>query len=121
MPKKNGNDAGWNKTFVNVNLTNDDRQAIKAWSLTLEDLDNAFLKLVEEGHRVNVSYDSFNQCFSATLNQTDEKHRNAPLLLSGKGSTPLKALKQVMYIHWKLLDGDWVAYSQSHQRAEIDD
>ncbi len=121
MKKKATNENGWQKTFVNVPLTAEIKADIKAWDLDGDALDNLLLKLVEADIRITVSYDSYHQCFSCTLAHTDDKHADASLLLSGKGSTPLKAVKQALYIHWKLLDADWSAYSQQHQREILDD
>jgi hypothetical protein len=109
------------KTFINVPLTDEHKAQIKAWTMDLAEFDSLMTKLIEEGIRVTIVYDDFNQCFSTTLAQKDDKHRNAPYLLSGKGSTPLKSVRQALFIHWKLLDGDWATYSQSKIRPEIDD
>jgi len=114
-------DKGWDKTFINVPLSVEDKVAIKAWIGELSELDDLAVRLIEENIRVNLTYDTFNLCFSCTLSRTDDKHPDAKLMLSGKGSTPLKALKQAMYIHWKLLDKDWTAYSQTRLRTTIDD
>lgn len=109
------------KTFVNVPLTAEHKASIKDWHIDLSGLDDMLLKLLETDIRVTMSYDSYNQCYSATLAHTDDKHPDFLYLLSGKGSTPLKSVKQVLYIHEILLEHNWAAFSLSRQREEIDD
>jgi hypothetical protein len=60
------------KTFINVPLSDEHKAEIKAWTMTVDEFDNKFLKLVEEGVRVTVVYDDFNHCFSATLAYKDD-------------------------------------------------
>jgi len=109
------------KGFVNYPLSTDEKAAIKAISLTLDDYENFLIKLSEEGYKITISYDAFNQCYSCFLMHKDADHTNAGYMLSGKGSTPLKAFKQCSYIHYQIFDEDWSAHFAPQNRDEIDD
>lgn len=107
--------------FVNWSLTDEEKAACKEWSVTMGDFDNALGKLIEEGYKVTVSYDNYRSCFTASIVPTKDAKMNVGYILTGKGSTPLKAIKQVLYIHFYIMGGEWAAYSTAKNAEELDD
>jgi len=107
--------------FVNWSLSADEKIACKNWSLTQEDYDNAIGQLIEGGYKVTVSYDNFRSCFTASIVPTKDAKSNQGYILTGKGSTPLKAAKQALYIHFHIMGEEWAAYSTSKSVEELDD
>jgi len=103
--------------WVNYNLTDEQRAELKASSF---DCDNALLRLCEENYKITVSYDAFAKCFACFLIPKGNEHKHTGMILSGRGSTPIKAIKQTAYIHWNIYDGDWSDYARPTSR-EIDD
>ncbi len=125
----NGNNAGSvprkprfnDVVFVNWSLTDDQKKTLKATPFNLADLDNALIGLTQGGYKLTVSFDTYRECYTASLVPQGENNPNKGYILTGKGSTPLKATKQVLYIHYEIMDGDWAAYSTGSAREEIDD
>lgn len=106
--------------FINFPLSAEQKREIKAWSPTFEELDNLLLKMAEEEYRITLRFDERSEAFAAWINPTGEEHPNTGLTLSGRGSTPLKALKQAIYIH-NLFEGDWAGNYAQHKQEELDD
>lgn len=125
MPNKNGmkpkdraiakkdNGISW----VNYTLSAEQKSELKSQSF---DADGALIRLTEENMKVTLAYDDFNECYSCFLIPKGDDHRNAGCILSGRGSTPIKALKQAAYMHWQIFDGDW-SDARRPSREEIDD
>jgi len=107
--------------FVNWALSAEEKVACKAWSLNLEDYDSAYGKLIEDGYKVTVSYDGFRSCFTASVVPAKDAKSNQGYILTGKGSTPLKAVKQAFYIHWHIMAEEWSSYSTAKAQEELDD
>ena len=97
-------------TFVNYDLTVNEKSDCKAWVLTLEDMDNLMLGMVEQGYNITLNYDNRNACYGCFIKCRDAGMVNEGLILTGRGSTPLKAFKQAMYKHTTIYDGTWGAY-----------
>jgi hypothetical protein len=125
MPAKNGkqpttksvpskpSDISW----VNYTLSTEQKAELKSQDF---DFDAAAIRLTEENLKITISYDDFNECYSAFLIPKSAEHKNAGCILSGRGSTPIKAVKQAAYIHWNIFDGDW-SDARRPSRDEIDD
>lgn len=112
-PVKKDSGVSW----VNYTLSTDQKAELKAQTF---DFDNALLRLTEEGLKVTIAYDDYNECYSCYLIPKNPDHPNAGCILSGRGSTPIKAVKQAAYIHWNIFDCDWSDARQS-KREELDD
>lgn len=108
-------------TFVNWSLNAEQKAACKGWNLSMEDFDSCYAKLIEEGYKVTVSYDNFRGCYTASIVPTKDGRYNQGYILTGKGSTPMKAVKQVLYIHFHVMNGEWAAYSTVKEKEELDD
>ena len=107
--------------FVNWSLSAEEKAACKAWSLTVGDYASAIGGLVEAGYKVTVSYDNFRACFTASIVPTKDAKSNQGYILTGKGSDPLKAVKQALYIHYHIMGEEWAAYSTAKSVEELDD
>lgn len=107
--------------FVNWSLSAEEKAAVKAWVLTIEEYDNFIGGLVEAGYKITVSYDNFRACFTASIVPTKDAKSNQGYILTGKGSTPIKAIRQAMYTHYYIMDGEWASYSTAKAAEELDD
>lgn len=107
--------------FVNWSLDAEQKAACKAWVLSIEDYDAALGNLIEAGYKTTVSYDQFRHCFTASIVPTKEAKENQGYILTGKGSTPTKAIKQALYIHFHVMDENWASYSTAKAIEELDD
>ena len=107
--------------FVNYTLDDSERQHLKALQYGVSEYDDILVKLLEEEYAVSISYDDYSSAFMCLLRPKFTDNVNAGYLLSGRGSTPLKAVRQVAYIHWSVFDRDWGAHYQAKGKPEIDD
>lgn len=92
--------------FININLTGEQIAENKAWRLSIEEMDNLMHALCFDGFKFTMRFDKFNDCFACWLVPPDG-HRWSGRILAGRGSTPTKALKQLLYVHYKALETDW--------------
>jgi len=125
-PKNNGKGRKPSKRFnsaqfINWSLSAEEKTTCKAWVITCEEVDDLTLKANEEGYKITYSYDSYGSCYSVAIVPTDSAKQNQGYILTGKGSTPIKAFKQAMFIHHSIMGGDWAAYSQKTENEEFDD
>lgn len=111
---------GWIRAdFVNINLEDRQRAELKALDWSIADFDTACSVLMNLGYKLSVRYDERNDSFAAWIIAPDGS-ANKGQILAGRGSTAFKAIKQVMYIHFKILDTDW-GENQGQKAIEIDD
>lgn len=121
-PKKGSNSNGFVPAkFVNYSLSAEQKKELKATELTLEYADDIMTKLTEANYKVTFSYDDFGECFAAHIVPKGGQHKNAGFILAGRGSTPLKALKQAAYMHWQIFDEDWSEFYSAKGREALDD
>jgi len=107
--------------FVNWSLSADEKSACKAWNLVLSEFDDALANLIESGYKTTLSYDNFRSCYTASIVPTKDAKSNQGYILTGKGSTAFKALKQALYIHYHIMGEEWAAYSTAKAVEELDD
>lgn len=93
--------------FVDVRLTEQQLAGQKHWQVDSDVLLDALLKFVEEGFSVKFRYDGVNGCHQAAATGVDTAHDYCGWHLVGRGSSPEKALKQLLYIHYHLWEGVW--------------
>jgi hypothetical protein len=105
--------------FVNVNLEAEQKAEVKAAKWDSGEFDTSMSVLMVDGYKLSIRYDKFNDCFAAWLLPVNT-HKNKGLILAGRGSTPMRAVKQLVYIHYKVLDGDWTS-EQPQSREVLDD
>ena len=107
--------------FVNWSLSADEKSACKAWLNEQGDMDSAVSALIEAGYKITVSWDKYRLCYTASIVPTPDARSNQGYILTGKGSTALKAAKQALYIHYHVMDQDWASYSTATNAEELDD
>lgn len=107
--------------FVRYELEAVELQALKAWKPTLGELDDAIVGLVELRYKFTIKWDTYNNCYQCSM-QTDNKFDpNYNLCLVGRGSSPMRSVKQVLWKH-KSCDSVWPTPDFSGKRsAEFDD
>lgn len=114
--------GGWVKgEFVDFELTVQQKEDLKNMGLDTEWMDGAIVELVEAGYRISIKYDEYNSAYAAFMQQMDSRGENFGFILSGRGSTPLKAVRQVLY-KWSVVPGgDLAQFQRGKRREEFDD
>lgn len=116
--KKPGN---WQQfDFLNVELDKEQKEALKAMPLWSEEFDQMLLTAVRTGFQISLKVDPFNKCYAAYMQIRLNSHPCFGRILSGRGSTPLKALRQVLYKHFVVLGEVWNA-TEAPDFGEYDD
>lgn len=110
-----------NDKFVNYELTVDEKARCKAWLPTLEEFDDALLKIEESGYRVATKYDNWGNCYGAFITAVEATNSNSGLILTGRGSTPCKAIKQAMFKHFVVFDMEWGGWAERSADLDFDD
>jgi hypothetical protein len=106
--------------FINYDLSSEQKKACKSWQLTVDEMDDHLIKLCEAQYKLSVAWDDYNEAFAAFLSTRDTHSYNAGKILTGRGSTPVKAIKQVLYKHLECLGEDWRNYARA-KGDELDD
>jgi len=107
------------KGFVNYSLSEGEREACKRTEMSLESLES-MLKTVEDGgYKLFLSFDFKNSVYQAAMTCNELTHFNAGWFLTGRGSTPVKALKQLFYMHFTIFGSSWPHEGQG--KMDLDD
>lgn len=110
------------KGFLNLSLTDEDKSIIKSTKYDLSDYVTDLDKWIDNGFKFTFSHDDYNHCFQVIGARSDRDHRDFGILLTGRGSTAIKAFKQWVYIQTRLVgDADWVELMDDSPKFTIDD
>mgnify|MGYP005858164155 FL=1 len=93
--------------FLDPYLSPAELEKQKEMQLSAEEGFDSLLKFIEEGFSLKFSYDDNNCCHQVTATPKKHSHPYAGMYLVGRGSEPLKALKQLLFKHYHILDGIW--------------
>jgi len=98
--------------FVQYELDETQRAACKGWDLDGDDLWLEVLALLDTGYSVSVRYDETSTAYACFVTvRGNDQHSNAGLILTGRGSTPGKAVKQAIFKH-KAIDATWLQFAE---------
>lgn len=107
--------------FIQYELDDAQLKELKAVEMTGDDILDAVLEEITNGYKFTIKYDSYSDCFGVFMQDSDGTTGNGGYILTGRGSTPAKALKQVLWKHRTCLDGSWAGYAERRGGAIIDD
>jgi hypothetical protein len=107
--------------FVNYELDKTAQASCKAWSIDASALFDGILKMCEVGYRFTLKYDHYSKAYACFVQQTEDKGKNSGYILTARGSTPEKAVKQALYKHYEVMAGDWEDFGERSKLDEIDD
>jgi hypothetical protein len=107
--------------FIQYELSKEEKATCKSWVTTLEELDTLYLRFCESGYSMSAKWDDYSASFAAFGQTRDQKHANYGYMLTGRGSTPLKAMKQMLFKHYMIFDEMWAEFAESRSAYESDD
>lgn len=108
--------------FIQYALTADEKAYLKEQGVDHERLWDTAEGLIESGWTFKFGYDSYNNAYQCVVAQRFPDNPNVGYMLTGRGSTPPKALRQALYIgeqiNWEL-----ASFFKSHAQPKdvIDD
>lgn len=109
-------------TFVNYELNTEERARCKEWIEDANGLDLYALAACNDGYRFSLKYDERSRAFACFMSATTGASAdNSGLMLTGRGSTPFKALRQCLYKHLVVFDKQWGGYANPVDWSAIDD
>jgi len=109
---ENSRPAFQKSEFINYDLSKTEKEACKAWDMSLSELDLMMQKLNESSYKISVGWDNYSRAFASFLVPQDAQMENYGLILTGRGTTPVKAIKQVLFKHYNVLGDDWTNFSR---------
>ena len=106
-PNRRG--AAADSEFVNLEVDKAHKPALRAYCTTHDELDEAVADILADGTKLTQKYDERNRCYVVFGFATDDSD-NAGLILTGRGGSPSRALRELAYKHHALLEGQWANY-----------
>lgn len=98
----------WNDArFIQRELSDDERKTLKAMPFWDEDWDSALLRMEDEGYQLTLKFDAWSKAYACFISDAQGRTQNKNCILSGRGSTPTKALRQALFKHGLAPDGVW--------------
>lgn len=113
-------DAKFETIFVNYSLSADEKRQLRDWEPSLSELDDELFGICHDLFKLTVKYDAYSDGYAAWLVPHASNKQLAGMILSGRGSTPFKAVKQLVWLH-KMMGGHWQDYAQAKREFEFDD
>jgi hypothetical protein len=110
-----------NAQFVQLELTEEQSKELKATIVTGDGILEQMEKMIDDGYKFTIKYDSYGDCIGAWCQPTDEGSANSGYILTGRGTSASKAVKQLLYKHHVLLQGDWGTHARPAHRVNLDD
>jgi hypothetical protein len=120
--KPNGTRARFNNTtFIQYELDKVASTACKAWNCDEVAAFHALHGLADAGYSVTLKYDTYSEAYASFMQQKGDEGPNSGFTLTGRGSTPYKALKQLLFKHFEVMAQTWEPFSGHEKASEIDD
>lgn len=93
--------------FIRCDLSEQDKADVRDWPMWENDADGLLKQLVDGGHTISLKPDGQNGGYAAYCVPTPTNKAHEGMALAGRGSTPIKALRQLCYKQFVLLKGIW--------------
>lgn len=108
--------------FLNITLSDEDRAIIKATEYASDAYYLDVEKWIDSGYKFTFSYDDYNHCYQVIGTPMDKDHVDYGIMLAARGSTPVKAMKQWVYMQVRLVgDSTWTENLKPPRPMELDD
>jgi len=106
--------------FVNLELSKEQKLELRSTFDDLDTLGEALTDLLSDGTKVTCKYDERNSCAVAFAFAAEDSS-NAGYILTGRGRDATRALRELVYKHRVILDGEWAQYHNRSSEGEGDD
>lgn len=102
-----GGNAKFGKGFVNCNISDADKAAVKKYAQDADKILEALHSLIIQGYKYSVSESEKTSSFVASLTDRREGSPSHMYTLSAHAPDPLLAMASVLYKHYALLAETW--------------
>lgn len=93
--------------YIPVHLIEKEKKQIKANPGTPEHHLDRFAKYAEDGYRLSIGWDDYNDCMIASLYDTDVRRPSAGYVLAGRHTDLLTAIDILVYLHEIMYPEGW--------------
>ena len=107
-------------TFINLELTQEEKAALTQFCTTFDELDDLWEQMIDDGYKITAKYDDYSSCYAAFAFPADD----APVsghILTGRGRHPSRALRQLFFKHFVVLEKDWLGAANSPSARSDED
>lgn len=105
--KERSGDYG-EQRFVRAELSQEEKASLRSWRASgTFDLFDGVQTMLEEGYRLSLKFDAYNECMACFVSHTDPEHENFGLILVGRGKFGESAMVEALYKHLHLCDTHW--------------
>jgi len=107
--------------FVQLELTDEQAKSLKAMPTDAGVILDEIERMIDDGYKFTIKYDSYGDCIGAWCQDANPDGINTGYILTGRRSSVVKSLKQLLFKHHTLLDGDWSQVPARGRVAILDD
>lgn len=108
--------------FVNFELDVKLQKQCKDWAFTAQDAWDTIAKWEDSGYKFTFKYDGYSKSSAVFVSTTQETDPNFGYILTGRGSSPFKAIKQAVFKHFVCFDSaPWEGFAERPNGVELDD
>lgn len=108
--------------FVQYEPDDEQKKLIKAWEIDEAGVFDAIERMVTDGYKFSIKFDEYGDCFGCYITCPPEHPSgNGGLILSGRGSSAWKSVKQALWKHGIALQGSWQGFVERANGSRIDD
>lgn len=97
----------WEVEFVSIELTELEKSHLKTQAWKPDEVMSELDRLADDGYKVSLWKDKFNDCAGCTITCNAEGHSNHRKCITGRGPDFIGAIASVLYKHYTLCEGDW--------------
>lgn len=110
-----------NSKFVQRELSREEAATLKSHPDDEAAALDTLAALLDKGYKLSMRRDERTNAYACWLIGGPGDAPNPDCILPGRGSTPYKALKQVLFKHFEILDEMWSQALERTSLEEIDD
>lgn len=96
--------------YVNVPLTEADRDDYQVWSSDRDLLDTAYVEALADGYQFTTKFDAGNDIYMVSVSTWDRNKTDAGIIYTGRSDNPASALAKCLFVlarklNWDLSNG----------------
>jgi len=103
-------------SFVRGELTDQEKEHVKAQKYTWDDIVENMALLVEDDYKITVARDHYNTSYATWITPQNESNPNYGFILSGRRPTVLASIAVAFYKHFTKFDSVWPKPDQPRER-----